>query len=141
MPPRKTLEDVYRIFDAIQPDAYGCHNYPGGSVGHYVSVIINGKSHKVHRVALERKLGRPIKPGYLALHTCDNPSCCNPDHLFEGTHKDKSFDHFRDPNSPWRLKLKARVKKTAERPKSKAQIKRAMWIERQRLIEQRKKRK
>ena len=45
-----------------------------------------------HRVALERKLGRPIKPGYFSLHHCDNPPCNNPAHLFEGTHKDNARD-------------------------------------------------
>ena len=38
------------------------------------------------RVALELRLGRPLMDGMLALHTCDNPSCCNPSHLWEGDH-------------------------------------------------------
>jgi hypothetical protein len=29
--------------------------------------------------------------GFL-LHTCDNPPCCNPKHLFVGTHKDNMLD-------------------------------------------------
>lgn len=38
-----------------------------------------------HRYALELHLGRPLLPGMEACHTCDNPPCCNPAHLFEGT--------------------------------------------------------
>jgi hypothetical protein len=40
-----------------------------------------------HRFALELKLGRILKPGEQANHHCDNPPCCNPDHLFLGNNQ------------------------------------------------------
>lgn len=52
----------------------------------------NGERHRCHRFALAIKLGRPIGAKMLACHTCDNPICCNPDHLYEGTHKDNTRD-------------------------------------------------
>lgn len=43
-----------------------------------------------HRIALSLHLGRPLKA--CALHRCDNPPCCNPAHLFEGTQADNMRD-------------------------------------------------
>ena len=46
----------------------------------------------IHRAILCLKLGRGIMVGYHALHTCDNPSCANPKHLWEGTKGDNNKD-------------------------------------------------
>ena len=65
-----------------------CWPWQGATSGGYGSFDHNG----AHRFALEIKLGRPIAPGLFACHTCDNPPCCNPLHLFEGTHQDNVDD-------------------------------------------------
>jgi hypothetical protein len=45
---------------------------------------------RAHRFALYLSTG--ARPKNLALHSCDNPPCCNPKHLHEGTQKKNRVD-------------------------------------------------
>lgn len=51
----------------------------------------NGKRTRAHRIAYEHKHG-PIPKDMVVMHLCDNPACCNPDHLTIGTQKDNVHD-------------------------------------------------
>lgn len=57
----------------------------------YVQASFNNKVWRVHRYAYTIAIG-PIPPMLDVLHTCDNPPCCNPDHLFVGTQRDNMLD-------------------------------------------------
>ena len=70
-----------------------CWNWLGTSHGQsgYGTLETGGKSRYAHRLAYSFVYGK-IPPGLCVCHHCDNPSCCNPEHLFLGSHGDNIAD-------------------------------------------------
>jgi hypothetical protein len=89
-----TLAEFIQKLEAIEPDSNGCKIWPGhiNKANGYAGVMIDEVLVGAHRLALEHRLGRPIKPGLLACHTCDVKACVEPWHLYEGTHKQNADD-------------------------------------------------
>lgn len=79
------------------PTATGCVPWTGRTVGRGYGQIDSGggkgRGLLSHRVAYELAYGA-IPDGQLVLHKCDNPPCCNPEHLFLGTHSDNVADMY-----------------------------------------------
>lgn len=75
----------------------GCWNWTGtrkpagyGAIHEYDSTR-KRKTRYAHRVAWEIARG-PIPDGLSVLHSCDNPRCVNPDHLFLGDDAANALD-------------------------------------------------
>jgi hypothetical protein len=50
-----------------------------------------GEHCPAHRMAYQISKGA-IEAGKVIRHTCDNPLCCNPEHLIQGTHQENVAD-------------------------------------------------
>ena len=77
----------------VNPDN-GCWEWNEGQAKHFFGYGVmraNGKNYLTHRLAYELRHGE-IPAGMQVCHHCDNPRCCNPDHLFLGTGTDNQRD-------------------------------------------------
>lgn len=59
--------------------------------GRLGTIFGSNKLSQAHRVAYELKHGK-IPAGMIVRHKCDNPPCCNPDHLELGNNQENSND-------------------------------------------------
>jgi hypothetical protein len=84
------------------PEDDSCMEWPRSRTRQgYGKVYANGKHRRVHCVAYELVKG-PIPEGIDVCHTCDNPPCFRPSHLFLGTDVENAADRDRKgrTNSP-----------------------------------------
>ena len=78
---RRTVDEVTQCWNwagALNEKGYGLIN-------------VNKRARRVHRLAYAAAKGA-IPTGLMVCHTCDNPRCFNPDHLFIGTALDNNRD-------------------------------------------------
>ena len=90
MAPRRPVQE--RLEEKLMPTADGCLEFSGQrDKDGYGRIQIEDYPHGTHRVAFELAYG-PVPEGLKVLHHCDNPPCCNPEHLFAGTTKNNTDD-------------------------------------------------
>lgn len=94
----KTLEERFWEKVDIRSDNE-CWEWQGSrhhkwKYGHFK---FEGKTEEAHRISWMLSYGK--YPELLVLHTCDNPPCVNPKHLFLGTNDDNMKDMARKGRS------------------------------------------
>ncbi len=82
-----------KLSDNLVETDSGCWEFVGGRTGSNYGVLYvgNGTCVSAHRLSYEIEYG-PIPKGMFVCHTCDNPPCCNPNHLFVGSLQDNKVD-------------------------------------------------
>ncbi|MDQ6598076.1 HNH endonuclease [Bacillus salipaludis] len=92
---------LQRFNEKWTEDENGCHVWKGykSKVG-YGQFKMNKKVYRSHRASFELKK-RPLEPGEVVRHKCDNPSCVNVNHLELGTVQDNNMDKLERFRQPW----------------------------------------
>jgi hypothetical protein len=74
------------------PNYDDCWPWMGAQTGDsYGSLWYMEKQHPAHRISYILFNGN-VPEGFVVRHTCDNPSCVNPNHLILGTQSDNIID-------------------------------------------------
>jgi hypothetical protein len=97
-----------------------CWEWSGAKTdrGYGVYAPLPGVLLRAHRVAYALH-NNSIDDDLFVCHTCDNPSCCNPSHLFLGTPKDNNDDKIaKGRHNPIKGESNPQAKLTAEKARA-----------------------
>lgn len=92
--PTLRQEDKDRFWSKVNCDsnAIHCWEWTGATNGRYGYFSMGAAGgYKSNRLAYHLHYEKEIGSLHV-LHTCDNPKCCNPHHLYLGTHRDNMDD-------------------------------------------------
>lgn len=93
---------VARFWDRVDKSGGSDACWPWGSVKEYgrFTPVAGLPSVLCHRFAYRVATGQKIPYEKMICHDCDNPPCCNPSHLYAGSHKDNATDCVRRGRKP-----------------------------------------
>ncbi len=91
--PLNTTESFWARVQVGDPDS--CWPWLGQrSRKGYGVLSYAGKKKSAHRLSVVFSTGEGVPDGLCVCHKCDNPPCCNPSHLFIGTHQENMQDMY-----------------------------------------------
>jgi hypothetical protein len=107
------LDGRLRLSVAVRQAKTVCWIWTGSKTGRgYGSISYQGKPHRTHRIAWSLFYGLPFPADKDGCHTCDNPPCVNPFHIWPGTMSENILDavakgHKRGPGRTGKNKILA----------------------------------
>lgn len=90
----KRIPGLDRILAGLSQTETGCVLFDRYVSDQGYGVYSSSNFSGVHRYVLSHKLGREIRPGLSALHTCDVRNCVAEEHLYEGTQSKNMQDAY-----------------------------------------------
>lgn len=93
----------------------------------YGTFRISHKAARSHRIAFQIFYGL-VSDDLCVLHSCDNPPCCNPRHLFSGTRKDNSRDCASKSRCRWSKLTMDQIRAIQTDPRSTKEVAAAFQI-------------
>lgn len=112
---KRIVDPIIRFWSKVKVGD-GCWEWSGGKThnGYGRFSLSPTREMRAHRFSWEITHGN-IEDGLVVCHTCDNPPCVRPDHLFVGTIKDNCEDRDKKGRGADRTGSKHHMAKLSDR--------------------------